>query len=232
MKAKNTRPFELKLGKMAIVLTIMGFSVLVFLSFLLGVKVGMNIETYPKEIAWGIPAKVVRLLGLPRSPGKVEVPPIVPAPSVPTESESPPTAREVPSPTAEPVKSAISPSTEIGKTALEAPPAPGAPVVSEEPVKSAEPPLPKTGKAAPEGVFIVQVGSFKDERKAREVSGKIKSLGFQSRIRTVDITGKGRWHQVTIERFTSKAEAEKAMEKVMAQIKGLDCVIRRVDRGQ
>lgn len=232
MKAKNTRPFELKLGKLAIILTIAGFAILVFLSFLLGVKVGMNIETYPREIAWGIPAKIVRILGIPRSPGKVEVPPIVSAPSVPVEPEPTPTAPEAPTTSAEPVKSTARPSVEAGKSIPEAPPAPGAPGESTEPVKSAEPAAPKASKATQEGIFIVQVGSFRDEKKAREVTGKIKKLGFTARVRTIDIPGKGRWHQVTIERFKSKAEAEEAREKVSAQIKGLDCVIRKVEKGQ
>ncbi len=203
-------------------IVIFGFAILVFLSFLLGVKVGMNIETYPREIAWGIPAKIVRLLGIPKSPSKVEVPPIVPAPSVPSEPE--PSAAPQP----------------------EVPPAPSIPVTSAEavppptPATSAEavaPPPPSATEAKPtppttkEGAYIVQLGSFRDEKKAQEVMAKLKALGFHGRIRILDLPGKGRWHQVVMGRFASKAEAEKAIEKVTAQVKGLDCVIRRVDKG-
>jgi hypothetical protein len=70
MATKNLRQFEFKLGKLGVVLFIMGLSILVFTAFLLGVQVGRNIDTYPELISRGIPAKILNSIGL-SSPRRV-----------------------------------------------------------------------------------------------------------------------------------------------------------------
>ena len=47
--------FELRLGKLGLILFIGGMSVLLFGLFLLGVMVGKQLDTYPDQYAWGIP---------------------------------------------------------------------------------------------------------------------------------------------------------------------------------
>jgi hypothetical protein len=56
MAAKNTRSFEFRLGKIGLVLFIFGMSMLVFGSFLFGVRVGKLLEAYPDKIAGSYPA--------------------------------------------------------------------------------------------------------------------------------------------------------------------------------
>ncbi|MDQ5987247.1 MAG: Cell division protein FtsN [Syntrophus sp. SKADARSKE-3] len=73
MAAKNLHQFEFKLGKLGVILLIAGMSVLVFAGFLLGVQVGRNIDTYPEMIAQGIPAKMLRAVGLTPQPLRPEV---------------------------------------------------------------------------------------------------------------------------------------------------------------
>jgi DedD protein len=74
MAAKNSRRFEFKLGKTGIIVFISGMSLLVFISFLFGVKVGKHIEVYPEQLAKGIPAMIKDKLGFSSVPP--EEPPI------------------------------------------------------------------------------------------------------------------------------------------------------------
>lgn len=76
MVLKNRRVFELRLGKLGIVLFIGGMSVLLFALFLAGVFVGKNLDAYPERYA-GILPEGIRgsLFGDGTPSGAVAVPP-------------------------------------------------------------------------------------------------------------------------------------------------------------
>lgn len=59
MTSKNRRLFELKLGKLGVVLFICGMSLLLFSMFLFGVVVGKNMEAYPEKYSAGL-AELIR----------------------------------------------------------------------------------------------------------------------------------------------------------------------------
>jgi len=63
MAANNVKHFEFRLGKWGLVLFVFGMSLLVFSSFLFGVKVGKDIDAYPEKYSWGIPNKIMEALG-------------------------------------------------------------------------------------------------------------------------------------------------------------------------
>ncbi len=54
MAAKNRRMFELRLGKLGLILFIGGMSLLLFSMFLLGVVVGKHMEAYPERYSSGL----------------------------------------------------------------------------------------------------------------------------------------------------------------------------------
>jgi cell division septation protein DedD len=54
MAAKNRRTFELKLGKLGLILFIGGISLLLFSMFLLGILVGNHMEAYPERYSAGM----------------------------------------------------------------------------------------------------------------------------------------------------------------------------------
>ena len=70
---------------------------------------------------------------------------------------------------------------------------------------------------AAEGRFVVQVGAFSDVAKARETRLKVEKAGLKTYTQVVE-TGEGKRIRVRVGPFASKAEADKAAEKV----KGLD----------
>ncbi len=63
MATDNVKRFEFRLGKWGLTLFVFGMSLLVFFSFLYGVKVGKEMDAYPEKYSWGIPEKIGGALG-------------------------------------------------------------------------------------------------------------------------------------------------------------------------
>jgi DedD protein len=68
-------------------------------------------------------------------------------------------------------------------------------------------------KAPTEPRYVVQVGSFAEEQRARDVRIKLERAGIKSYIQTVD-TKEGKRIRVRVGPFASKAEAERAAQKI------------------
>ena len=75
MTGKNRRAFELKLGKVGLIVFISGMSVMLFSMFLLGIIVGKHMEAYPERYSSGI-TELIRenLLGVVSKQEKVALP--------------------------------------------------------------------------------------------------------------------------------------------------------------
>lgn len=67
--------------------------------------------------------------------------------------------------------------------------------------------------AAPDGRFVVQVGAFADAARAREVRQKLERAGLKTYTHVAD-TKDGKRIRVRVGPFTTKADAEKAAEKI------------------
>ena len=75
MAMKNRRVFELKLGKVGLLLFICGMSLLLFSSFLIGVVVGKHMEAYPERYSSGLTELIRdRMLASPTKAGGKDVP--------------------------------------------------------------------------------------------------------------------------------------------------------------
>ena len=72
---------------------------------------------------------------------------------------------------------------------------------------------PKADPAAPR--FVVQVGAFTDEAKAREVRSKLEKAGFKTYVHVAQ-TKDGKRTRVRLGPFDTKAEAEKTVKKIKA----------------
>jgi DedD protein len=81
-----------------------------------------------------------------------------------------------------------------------------------KPDSKAEPKKADT-KAAAETRYVVQVGSFADEGRAREARSKIERAGLKNYTQAVE-TKDGKRIRVRAGPFASKAEAERAAEKL------------------
>lgn len=67
--------------------------------------------------------------------------------------------------------------------------------------------------AASDGRFVVQVGAFADAARAREVRLKVEGAGLKTYTQVAE-TKDGKRIRVRVGPFSSKAEAEKAAEKI------------------
>lgn len=89
------------------------------------------------------------------------------------------------------------------------------PAASVEP-KPAPKPVEKTASkpaAAAEERFVVQVGAFADVTRAREARLKVERAGLKTYTQVVE-TKEGRRIRVRVGPFTTKAQADKAAEKI------------------
>jgi len=253
MASGNIKNFELKLGRTGLVVVIAGMTALLCGTFLFGVEVGKNIDTYPEKIA----SMPQQLLALVWRPAKIQV--------ARKEAENKalqnqPKAQEEPDLTffntltnkKGMVKEKPIPDK---KPAVEAPvaqqPSPqqkndtnGASVRSEPVAKKQqqaasvkkgdeieakirEAETKVTAKES-KGKFVIQAASMKERAKADELNKKIKDMGFTTRIVENNIPGKGKWFRVVVEGFSSKANAQIAAEKISGKT-GVPGIIKNIN---
>lgn len=220
MMTKNTRRFEFKLGRIGLTIFLLGISGLLFGVFLLGVNVGKNIDTYPEKIVRFLPDRIRALIRLPVKTSepiivaREEVEQVKPEPGldltyherlVKGKQES------IPPPSSESEAPKIKPKPNT--------PAPG--VENERPLKE---------KPAVREEFLVQVASYQEKNKAEALAKKISGMGYASRTEVIDLPHKGKWYRVVMGAFPGRPEAQKAVEAVSRNNKGLNCVIRPVER--
>lgn len=157
------------------------------------------VDKQPRPVAVDLPIEI---------PDKNKVLPL----TVPAEPAPAPVAAE-----AAPSAAASGPVTEVAPAAIK--PAPAAQPESKPEPKSAAKPEAKAeskkaeSKPAVEHRYVVQVGSFADENRARDARSKIERAGYKNYTQAVE-TKDGKRIRVRAGPFASKAEAERAAEKL------------------
>jgi len=246
----NLKSFEYKLGKTGLIVAIAGIAVFLVVSFLFGVQVGKNIDTYPEIIAsyprqllayvWR-PAKMKMIISskeAKQSKGEGKKQEDIDLTFYDTLtskkglagqqiiSEKKVEAEPAGQPLIEEKKN-----NEQGvlpeKNAGNAPSAKAANVVNQgnkvNKNKEAAVPAPVAGKFT----FSLQAASLKDKTKAVQVSRKISSLGYKARVAEADIAGQGKWYRVVVDGFPGWNEARIAADKIEQKIKTKG-IIRRI----
>jgi cell division protein FtsN len=216
MTSKNVHTFELKLGKRALILFIIGISCLLFLVFLFGVTIGKNIDTYPEKFARGIPGMIKEKLGW--SSNKTETAETV---SEPSKEYAKAVGDEK---VAEEKNITGSVGTDKKQPAIQA-------LVSTQEKKPTLSSAAEQAKIKPPHVdekYLINVVSFKEKGKADHLCKKLTDLGFTPRITEVELHEKGKWFRVTLEGFDSREQAQKVVDTVKKKIKGLDCAVHKM----
>ncbi len=201
-------------------------------------------DTQPRPVAVDIPIEIpdrnkVKPLPLPRAepqaaaarasapaPSVTAAGPIQDAPVVPAEE----TAVAVPVPPTVPTVPAVKADARPGaRAAAKSEPVKAPPTSDSKPVAAtdngakaralleAKPAEESTAAVAAEGRFVVQVGAFADAGKARETRLRVEKAGLKTYTHVAE-TRDGKRIRVRVGPFPSRAEADKAAEK----IKGLD----------
>jgi len=164
------------------------------------------VDKQPRPIAVDMPIEI---------PDKNKVKPLVapvPAESTPVAPAAPPSASA-----AGRVGDATAPAPVVTQPAASVEPKP-APKPAEKAAGkagdkvSAEKAIPKPAAAAEER-FVVQVGAFAEVTRAREARLKLERAGLKTYTQVVE-TKEGRRIRVRVGPFTTKAQADKAAEKI------------------
>lgn len=245
--AKNTRKFEFTLGRTGLISFILGMGALVFVFFLLGMKTGAYLDTYPEKLAsW--PVALVRALGLdPESKRAAEeeaaltAAKSLPAAEVaaipkepdkhPAHSDSEPATKDESIPDKNPVTETAlppPPAETITPPVVIPPVAPrkevAVPQLPQEKIEAAKP------NSEPAGKYLIQVVAFREMEKAMRFRREIARFGYKPEVETIEQAEAGTWHRVVIRNFKSADEARKAISRLNAKFKGLNCVVRSDDQ--
>ncbi|MGB5217825.1 MAG: SPOR domain-containing protein [Smithella sp.] len=252
MAAGNERNFELKIGRTGIIIVITGMTALLCASFLFGIDVGKNIDTYPGKIT----SMPQRALALVWRPAKMQIAQGVPEENINLNyhdaltskkglSNMEPTMEKQPSAT--PVQNEEE--AQKGKFNIESNNQPVATdekkaekeeaqtieeIITQEDIKKEK----KETQASKEekdnsknktgSRFIVQVAALKEKSKAGEIHKKISAMGYHTEIVKAEIKGKGTMFRVIASGFDDQAKAQKVAGAI-TQKTGTKCIVRKMD---
>ncbi len=191
MQNRRVRSFELRLGKTGVILFTLGVSCLLLVSFVLGVMVGKNIETYPEKITDAIPGLIRdKIARTPVTPGVVAAPEETAGTGKTGKEEQKLTFFDTLG-------------GKKGDVREDAPP----PAVKEE-----KPPAKEVREAvaAPEE-FVIQVASLRNEAKARQLYKSLKDMGYQPTLDTRDLK-EGKFYRVLLGGYKTRDEAAAAAD--------------------
>jgi DedD protein len=184
-------------------------------------------DTQPRPIAVDIPIDIpdrnkAKPLPIPARPATTE--PVATGKLNPPSAPAAAAASAAPMPAAAPASKPAAPAVAKTDNAPAAPPKPAAPAAEAKSAPAddgskAQALLDgKTAKpAAAEGRFVVQVGAFADNAKAHEARLRVEHAGLKTYAQVAQ-TKDGRRIRVRVGPFATRAEADKAAQK----IKGLD----------
>ncbi len=213
MRPQRLKEFEFRLGKLGLTLFIIGISFLLFLSFVMGVMVGVNMEGNPDQIAQGIPGIIKQKIGKasPGEPGGAEK-------GAGEEGKKTGAAEKGE------FKLTFFDTLSKGKSSS---PTDAMPLkAKKEETKREETPTDaaKTTVAAA-GKFVIQVASLQDKKKADDLRDRLSSMGYAPYIDSAELSERGRWYRVKLKGFETKDEAQKVADGLQVKVKGLQCLI-------
>jgi cell division protein FtsN len=245
--SKNIHAFELKLGKRALILFVIGMSCLLFIVFLFGVTIGKNIDTYPERYTRGLSGAFVEKMGWSSKKAVETAETVAELPKEQTkaveeekgiEEKKEPVAIPPRTEEKQPLPQAMIPAREqkipkppaVVPTQAKKPPAPKAVASAKEQKPPATPAVNNSKKQTPpvKERYQVQVVSYKEKEKAEQLRKKLAAQGFKPVIAVTDLKEKGKWYRVTLDGYDSKEQAQKAAESVAGKNKGVNCAVHKI----
>ncbi len=248
MGSGNIKKFELKLGRNGIIIVILGMAVLLCLTFVLGVEVGKNMDTYPEKIS-STPQQILAFFW---RPAKVADQQKIAAGKEPapvkgnmdlafhntltdqkkTSSQKPPVVEKKsdsavvtdqnvkpqPSPIETPKDEVVPPKKEVAEKQIAV--SKKEPVETKSKIKEI-----LDADLSTKSSFLIHVASMKDRDKANQIAKTVASMGYPSKVSKADIQGKGVFYRVTTTGFETKAKAQVAADKISKKVK-TNCIIR------
>jgi hypothetical protein len=206
MRPQRMKEFEFRLGKLGLVLFVIGISFLLFLTFVTGVMVGVNMEGNPDQISQGIPGIIKQKVGR-SQPGETG-----------EEGKKGGAADKGD------FKLTFFDTLSKGKGAGSAD-ATQPKAKKEESKREEKEPEPSRPALASAGKYVIQVASLQDKKKAEDLRDRLSSIGYAPYIDSAELSERGRWYRVKLKGFETKEQAQKVVDGLQAKVKGLNCMI-------
>lgn len=231
---KNTRRFEFKMGRTGLTLFVAGISVMLFGVFLLGVTLGKNIDAYPEKIARYLPERFQSLIR--PSPDATDPEVAIGGERKPEKPESKldltfyktlgkrKADDKGDAPEGLMLKKAPEERTKERLLTLPAPLPP-----SIQPKAATPVPAPREAAPAKPERFLVQLVAYQQKSKAEALVKRIAAMGKPARMEATELPDKGKWYRVVMGEFSSRQDAQGAVDAVSKKIKGLNGVIRPIE---
>ena len=242
MGSGNIKKLELKLGRTGLIIVIIGMTALLCLSFILGVGVGKNINTYPEKIS-SLPQQLLALFWRPakvadeqKNRATMETQPdsgnmdltfhdtltgqktlSIQQPPV---AEKKPDNAMVKDQKVKPQKPTVVLPPQEEASELKVTVSEKSPVEKKSKINEVSTAVRPAGPS-----FIVYVASLKDKDKANQINKTVATLGYSAKVVKVDIKDKGTWHRVIVMGFETKAQAQTAADRISKKVK-TNCIIR------
>jgi len=206
------KEFEFRLGKLGLVLFIIGISFLLFLSFVTGVMVGVNMEGNPEQISQGIPGIIKQKIGK-ATPGE----------AVEAEKGAGEDGKKAGAAEKGEFKLTFFDTLSKGKGA----PSDSSQQKTKQEESRREEAVSDTARTtvASAGKYVIQVVSLQDRKKAEDLRNRLNSMGYAPYIDSAELSDRGRWYRVKIKGFETKEDAQKVADGLQAKVKGLQCLI-------
>ncbi len=211
MRPQRMKEFEFRLGKLGLVLFVIGISFLLFLTFVTGVMVGVNMEGNPDQISQGIPGILKQKVGR-SQPGETG------------EAEKGEEGKKGGAADKGDFKLTFFDTLSKGKGAGSAD-APQPKAKKEESKREEKAPEPARPAFASAGNYVIQVASLQDRKKAEDLRDRLSSMGYAPYIDSAELSDRGRWYRVKLKGFETKDQAQKVVDGLQAKVKGLQCMI-------
>ena len=210
MRPQRMKEFEFRLGKLGLVLFVVGISFLLFLAFATGVVVGVNMESNPEQAASNIP-EILRQKVARSAAGEAEKA---------TGQEG----RKAEGAEKDKFPLTFFDTLTRGKGA--APSEPAQQKAKKEESRREEA-APEKAVAAPAsaGKFVIQVASLQDRKKAEDLRARLEGMGHNPYIDSAELGDRGRWYRVKLRGFETREDAQKVVDGLQGRVKGLQCLI-------
>lgn len=210
--AQKTGEFEFKLGRSGLVFFTFVIALVLLFSFVCGVMVGKNIESYPEKIARGIPNVIRKTIT-----ERVETGPARTDGNAIASDES----LSDPAPDTDQKEETVE--FTFYDTLKKTDESAGHETFTPPKAPSLETSSPANKQA--DGLYTVQVASFRDKAMTGALGERLSHLGYTHRVDEIHLQSSGRWFRLKLPGFATYDEARTAASRVEEEVKGIKCLI-------
>jgi len=203
MAPRNSREFEFTLGKLGLVIFSFGISLLLLFSFLFGVMVGKNIDSYPEKIARGIPHAIKEKI--------IDTSKEMHVPDTKEEHSTKPENHEKEELQLTFYDSLTKKADDDQQKKLA--------VEQRTHISQSKP------RDTLQNRYVIQIASFKEKGRMEVLRKKLTSLGYRPRVDVTTLATSGRWYRLCLDGFSNRREAQRVSTAVETNIRGIKCLI-------